>query len=203
VRRRTPGTATAQLCALQLDVSHLTGYNGGMSIVVRPAAVAECAQIADIYRHYVEHTVATFDTVPPTVGAWEQKLTTITAAGRPFLVAAADDDQIVGFAYLGTFRNMPAYDHTSEDTIYVRPGLGGGGIGSALMSRMLADAEHTDVRQIIAVIAATNGEASIALHLKHGFTHAGRLHASGHKAGQWIDTVYLQYSVGSPTSVGG
>ena len=100
MRRRTPGTATAQLCALQLDVSHLTGYNGGMSIVVRPAAVAECAQIADIYRHYVEHTVATFDTVPPTVGAWEQKLTTITAAGRPFLVAAADDDQIVGFAYL-------------------------------------------------------------------------------------------------------
>ena len=175
-----------------------------MNIVVRPAAVADCAQIADIYRHYVEHTVATFETVPPSVAAWERKFATITSAGRPFLAAVDEDaDQIVGFAYLGTFRTMPAYDHTCEDTIYVRPGLGGGGIGSALMSRMLADAEHTDVRQIIAVIAATNGEASIALHLKHGFTHAGRLHASGHKAGQWIDTVYLQYSVSSATSVSG
>jgi len=170
-----------------------------MSIVVRPAGIADCPQIADIYRHYVEHTVATFDTTAPALDVWEQKFTAITTAGRPFLVAVDSDerDEVAGFAYLGTFRNMPAYGQTREDTIYLRPGLGGKGIGSALMSRMLADAEHTDVRQIIAVIAATGGEASIAMHLKHGFTHAGRLRATGYKAGQWVDTVYLQYSVGA------
>ena len=49
---------------------------------------------------------------------------------------------------------------------------------------------------IIAVIAATGGEASIAVHLKNGFVEVGRTPAVGYKFDQWIDCVYLQRSLG-------
>lgn len=163
-------------------------------VTIRPAAAADCDAIADIYRHYVEHTVATFDYAAPTVEAWTTKLAAIRSAARPFLVAVEDDPDaiVVGFAYLGSFREKYAYAWTTEDTIYLRPDAGGRGIGSALLGALLAAAEPHNVRQIIAVIAATGGEASVALHAKHGFAEVGRTPSVGFKFGQWIDCIYMQ-----------
>ena len=126
-------------------------------IRVSDATIDDCEAVADIYAHYVQHTVATFDYLVPSVSQWHAKHAAITAAGRPFVVARAVDDgveHVVGYAYLGTFRTMPAYDLSTEDSIYVRPGHGGRGIGTALMSALLARADPDNVRQIVAVIAA-------------------------------------------------
>ncbi|MFW0784558.1 N-acetyltransferase family protein [Gordonia sp. CPCC 206044] len=158
---------------------------------IRPATVADCSAIADIYRHYVEHTVATFDYVAPTTQTWEEKLAAIHAAERPFLVAELADD-VVGFAYLGAFRGKQAYAWTAEDTIYLHPAAGGQGIGSALMVALLEAADPANVRQIVAVIADPGGAASIALHAKHGFTEVGRTPGVGYKFDRWIDCVYMQ-----------
>ncbi|MDL9938490.1 N-acetyltransferase family protein [Gordonia sp. ABSL1-1] len=158
---------------------------------IRPAGTADLPGVADIYRHYVENTVATFDYAAQDVAHWEAKLRSIEAAGRPFVVAVLDDE-VVGFAYLGPFREKQAYDWTAEDTIYVRPGFGGRGIGAALMARLLADADPDNVRTVIAVIAATGGEPSVALHARFGFTEVGRLRTVGYKAEQWIDCIYMQ-----------
>lgn len=168
-------------------------------IVVDDATVDDLDAVAEIYAHYVQHTVATFDYVVPTLEQWHAKHAAITAAGRPFVVARAVDEsgteQTVGYAYLGTFRGMPAYDRSTEDSIYVRPGFGGRGVGSALMAGMLDRANPENVRQIVAVIAATGGDGSIALHSRFGFTEAGRLRSIGHKADQWIDCVYMQKDI--------
>jgi phosphinothricin acetyltransferase len=175
-------------------------------VTIRPVADTDCGAIADIYRHYVEHTVATFDYEAPTAADWAAKIAAIRAAGRPFLVAegsgvgadgveAGGAGDVFGFAYLGPFRDKRAYDRTAEDTIYLRPGAGGRGIGTSLLAALLDAAEPGNVRQIIAVIAATGGEASIALHLKNGFVEVGRTPAVGYKFDQWIDCVYLQRSV--------
>ena len=167
----------------------------GERVTVRDATEDDLAGVADIYRHYVENTVATFDYVVPSRTAWLVKYRTIRDAGRPFVVAtlpAESGEHVVGYAYLGTFRTMPAYDWSTEDSIYVRPGYGGRGIGSALMSGMLGRADRENVRQIVAVIAATGGEGSIALHSRFGFAEVGRLRSIGQKAGQWIDCVYMQ-----------
>ncbi|MYR06369.1 GNAT family N-acetyltransferase [Gordonia sp. SID5947] len=161
-------------------------------VSIRPARQADCAAVADIYRHYVEHTVATFDYEAPDREAWEAKLAAITSARRPFLVAADAAGSVLGFAYLGSFRDKRAYAWTAEDTIYLDPDAGGRGIGSALLGALLEAADPDNVRQVIAVIAAAGGEASIALHTKHGFTEVGRTPAVGYKFDQWIDCVYLQ-----------
>ncbi|WP_439032193.1 GNAT family N-acetyltransferase [Gordonia terrae] len=164
-------------------------------VAVGDATIDDCAAVAEIYAHYVEHTVATFDYVVPSLSQWHAKHAAITAAGRPFVVARVVEDgaeRVVGYAYLGTFRGMPAYDLSTEDSIYVRPGYAGRGIGSALMSGLLERADTTNVRQIVAVIAATGGEGSTALHARFGFEQVGRLRAIGHKADQWIDCIYMQ-----------
>ncbi|MGC5255044.1 N-acetyltransferase family protein [Gordonia sp. DT218] len=164
-------------------------------VSIRPAVSADCAPVSDIYRHYVEHTFATFDYEAPTRDAWEAKRAGIVAAGRPFLVAE-DEGTVLGFAYLGSFRDKRAYAWTVEDTIYLNPDAGGRGIGSALLGALLEAADPDNVRQVIAVIAATGGEASIALHTKHGFAEVGRTPAVGYKFDQWIDCVYLQRPLG-------
>ena len=170
-------------------------HTDDMGVTVRDAVDTDLAGVADIYRHYVENTVATFDYVVPSPASWLAKYRTIREADRPFVVATLpmeSVDQIVGYAYLGTFRGMPAYDRSTEDSIYVRPGSGGRGVGSALMAGMLDRANRDNVRQIVAVIAATGGAGSIALHKRFGFTEVGRLRSIGHKADQWIDCVYMQ-----------
>ena len=175
-------------------------------IRVSDATIDDCEAVADIYAHYVQHTVATFDYLVPSVSQWHAKHAAITAAGRPFVVARAVDDgveRVVGYAYLGTFRTMPAYDLSTEDSIYVRPGHGGRGIGTGLMSALLARADPDNVRQIVAVIAATGGEGSIALHRRFGFDEVGRLRAIGHKAEQWIDCVYMQKDLWSGDDASG
>lgn len=164
-------------------------------VTVRPASVDDLPVVADIYRHYVAHTVATFDFEAPGVDAWSAKLDAITASGRPFVVAEASDC-VVGFAYLGEFRAKAAYGFCAEDTIYVRAGEGGRGIGSALLSALVDAADPANVTQIIAAIAAESGAGSIALHRRHGFDEVGRLAKVGRKFDRWIDVVYMQREIG-------
>ena len=59
------------------------------------------------------------------------------------------------------------------------------------MLALLADARTAGFEQMIAVIGG--GEpASVALHAKCGFVHAGRLRNVGYKFGRVLDTVYMQ-----------
>ncbi|MFW0791207.1 N-acetyltransferase family protein [Gordonia sp. CPCC 205333] len=165
------------------------------SVAIRPAVVDDLAAIREIYRHYVENTVATFDYETPSLDDWRAKLAAITEAGRPFLVADSVDDGVVGFAYLGEFRAKAAYAKTTEDTIYVRQGLGGRGLGSSLLSAVVEQADPDNVTQIVAVIAAESGDGSIALHRRYGFAEVGRLAKVGRKFDRWIDVVYLQREI--------
>ncbi|QLH22787.1 GNAT family N-acetyltransferase [Streptomyces sp. Rer75] len=163
---------------------------------IRPAGHADLKAVADIYTHYVRHSVITFDETPRSAADWEQLLGDLTVRGLPFLVAELSGD-VVGFAYAAPWRPKPAYRYTVEDTIYLAPDATGRGLGSALLSRLIADAERAGKRTMIAVIADTGGDgtgsdASTALHRRFGFTDAGRLTAVGRKHGRWVDTALLQ-----------
>ncbi|GAB20394.1 putative acetyltransferase [Gordonia effusa NBRC 100432] len=166
------------------------------SVAIRPAIADDLAAVSEIYRHYVENTVATFDYESPTLDDWQAKLEAIADAGRPFLVADSADAGVVGFAYLGEFRSKAAYAKTTEDTIYVRQGFGGRGLGSALLSAVVEQADPDNVTQIVAVIAAEGGDGSIALHRRFGFDEVGRLTKVGRKFDRWIDVVYMQREIG-------
>ncbi len=161
--------------------------------VIGPAGVADLGPVAEIFAHYVTHSVATFETEPPTVADWQARLDGLTGLGLPFLVARTGG-AVAGYGYVSPWRPKPAYRHTVEDTVYLAPDATGQGLGRRLLAELLARAGQTGARQMVAVIAdaGADSEASIALHHAFGFTHAGRLTAVGHKHGRWIDTVLMQ-----------
>ncbi len=49
---------------------------------------------------------------------------------------------------------------------------------------------------MIAVIGGGDNLASIRLHERAGFRHAGLLQAAGYKFGRWVDTVMMQRALG-------
>ena len=102
--------------------------------------------------------------------------------------------RVAGYAYATQFRDRPAYARTCENSIYVRAAYHGRGIGTVLIDALLDAAAASGFREMIAVIGG--GEpASVALHMKAGFRHAGRMERVGEKFGRLLDTVYMQRSL--------
>ena len=163
-------------------------------ITVRPASRPDLSRIEEIYAHYVRHSLATFETEVPDASWWLARFEAITAAGWPFLVAV-DGDEVLGYAYVAQYRPRPAYGRTVEDSIYVAPGAGGRGVGTALLSALLAAAAEAGAREVVAVVASQDTEASQALHARAGFVEVGRLRGVGFKLGRWSDTILLQLSL--------
>jgi L-amino acid N-acyltransferase YncA len=166
--------------------------------IIRPVVPdsSDLAAVTAIMAHYVEHTVATFTEIPPSVEDWAQRHVELTALGLPFLVAesggAETGGKVVGFAYVSPWRPKSAYRYTVENTVYLAPGVTGRGIGAALLTALIDRATAAGCHQMIAVIADTGSPASARLHRRLGFVDAGRLHAVGFKLGRWIDTRLMQ-----------
>lgn len=157
---------------------------------IRPARVTDAQAVCDIYAFHVAHSTATFDTAAPDAAWWAEKIAQVTARGWPFLVIEREGD-VAGYCYATQFRDRAAYARTCEDSIYIRAGMEGAGLGTRLLSALIAAARECGFEQMIAVVGG--GEpASVALHARCGFVHAGRMRHVGFKFGRRLDTVYMQ-----------
>ena len=161
---------------------------------VRDATPGDAAATAAIYTHHVAHGIASFDIEPRSAADMVAKIAECRSRGWPFLVAEADGE-VIGYAYATQFRDRPAYRSTCENSIYVGPGHVGQGIGTRLLAALIDASTQAGFRQMIAVVGGAE-PASVALHLKAGFREAGRMRSVGRKHGRWLDTVYLQRSLG-------
>jgi L-amino acid N-acyltransferase YncA len=182
-----------------VDVETSRRGEAALQPVVRPCDDEDLHTIQAIYSHYVLHSVATFETVPPTLGDWQRKKAEIEAVGLPFLVATIDE-AVVGYAYCSRWRPRPAYRFTVEDSIYVAQDAVGRGIGSRLLPALLAESATVGARQCVAVISVSDTAPSLGLHVRFGFREAGRLTAVGYKFDRWLDTVLMQRAIGPEAS---
>lgn len=157
--------------------------------MIRPAALSDSEAIAAIWNREVLETAATTDTEPRSVEAQRAWL----AAHGPAhpVIVAVEDGEVVAFGALSPYRAKPSYAHTVENSVYVKDGWRGKGLGGLVLERLLALAAEHGHRSVIARITAVN-EASLALHERHGFLHAGRERAVALKQGVWHDVVTLQ-----------
>jgi phosphinothricin acetyltransferase len=164
--------------------------------LITPATPDDAKPVAAIYAHHVAHGTATYDIEPRSALATAGLISEHRAKGWPFLIARGADGTVAGYAYASQFRDRPAYAWTCEDSIYIDPAHQGRGIGRALLEALLVAAEAAGFRTMIAVIGGAE-PASVALHARCGFAHAGRLDASGWKQGRWLDTVFMQRALGA------
>jgi L-amino acid N-acyltransferase YncA len=164
-------------------------------MLVRPAAPQDLPAIQSIYAHHVMHGLASFEEVPPDLAEMRRRFEDITAKGFPYLVCE-ERGEILGYGYCSLYRTRSAYRYTLEDSIYVKEGRQGKGIGKAVLKELIERCTSLGYRQIIAVIGDSANAGSIRLHASLGFVRCGLLRSTGFKFGRWVDSVYMQLPLG-------
>lgn len=164
--------------------------------IIRPSQANDLAAITAIYRHHVLQGTGTFELDPPSLEDMANRRQDVLSKGLPYLVAA-DDHQVIGYAYCNWFKPRPAYRFSAEDSIYMAPDALGRGYGRALLTELAAQAEKAGVRKLIAVIGDSANLGSIRVHQSVGFTHVGVLKSCGWKFGQWRDVVLMDRALGA------
>ena len=162
---------------------------------IRAAQPRDVAAITRIYAHAVREGTASFELEPPDEREMSRRYSELRDGAFPFIVADVNG-AIAGYAYAGPYRTRPAYRFTVEDSVYIDPTMQRRGIGRALLTRLLAEAEAAGFRQMIAVIGDSDQTPSIALHEALGFHMVGTFDAVGYKFGRWLDSVLMQKPLG-------
>ncbi|MGE0594992.1 MAG: N-acetyltransferase family protein [Hyphomonadaceae bacterium] len=171
-----------------------------MPLIVRPCFQQDLEQVQLIYAHHVMTGTGTFELEPPGLEEMTSRWSGVVEQTWPYLVAAPPHDltRVVGFAYATQFRPRAGYAKTFESSVYVAPTVQRQGAGGALMAELLLMLRGDGVREVLAFIGDSGNAASISLHLRAGFRHAGTLKEAGHKFGRWLDVVIMQRSLRAP-----
>jgi L-amino acid N-acyltransferase YncA len=165
---------------------------------IRPVEPGDYRAITDIYNHYIQHTVISFEEELLTLAGIEQRVVVCTE-NYPWLVCA-DGDKVVGYAYANRWQVRCAYRQCVETTIYLEHGLTGKGFGTALYAALLVRLARQGLHTAIAGIALPN-EPSIRLHEHLGFRQVAHFTEVGYKLGQWVDVGYWQKMLEGPAGV--
>ena len=159
--------------------------------VIREARDSDAGQIASIYGHHVLTGLASFEEAAPPQAEMLERMRAVRALGTPYLVAE-EGGRILGYSYATLYRARSAYRFTLEDSVYVREGCGGKGIGRALLRELIDGCREGPWKQMVAVIGDSANAASIELHRALGFREVGTLQSVGFKFGRWVDSVFMQ-----------
>lgn len=121
------------------------------------------------------------------------------AGNFPVIGLEAEDGELLGFASYGTFRPWAAFKYSAEHSVYVHHAHRGKGYGPRLLKALIERARAQGVHLLIGGIDADN-EASIALHKRLGFVHAGTITQAGYKFGRWLDLAFFQLTLDTPAA---
>ncbi len=158
-------------------------------LTIRPARVADCAAINDIYNHYVLHDTCTYQTEPETLAEREAWLARHGGV-HPVLVAE-EASEVLAWGALSAFHPRAAYRFSVEDSIYVRHDCLRRGLGRSMLVELLSAAREHGHHTVIALISADKA-GSVALHEQFGFTRKAELREAGYKFETWLDVVFMQ-----------
>jgi phosphinothricin acetyltransferase len=158
---------------------------------VEPAG--DAAAISEIYNYYIENTAITFEEEKLTPSEMESRIKKISAK-FPYIVweeSFGTEREVTGYAYINTWKERAAYCYSVEDSIYLKNGREGRGIGKALLKRLLEEADKTSIHAVVAGITLPN-EKSIGLHEAFGFKKIAQFEEIGFKQGRWLDVAYWE-----------
>ncbi|MDR2434585.1 MAG: GNAT family N-acetyltransferase [Treponema sp.] len=157
--------------------------------MLRPLIPGDAAAIRAIYNYYIENTVISFEEQPLSLQGMERRIRNITAK-YPALVCE-EAAEILGYAYVNTYKERASYRYTAELSIYLKKGREGKGLGSKLLSGLFEELKTTDIHVLVSGITLPN-ERSVAIHEKFGFTKTAHFHEVGFKMGRWRDVGYWE-----------
>jgi L-amino acid N-acyltransferase YncA len=141
--------------------------------------------VSAIYADGIATRNATFETAVPSWDEWER------AHMDDYRVVGRVDGELVGWAALSRVSDRQCYRGVAEDSVYVRDGHHGQGVGRALLSALVSRAEAAGLWTIQAGVFPEN-LASLKLHVACGFRVVGVRERIGQLDGAWRDVVLLE-----------
>lgn len=161
--------------------------------IVRDARPSDLSAVRAIFNHWIEHSTASFRTVPDTEA---QTRTWFEGRGpeHPVLVAE-DGGEVVGWASLNPHKVTGGYRHTVELSVYLRDDARGHGLGRTLLGELLERARAAGHHAVLGGVC-TEQSASIRLHEAMGFTKVAHYREVGFKFGRWLDVAYFEKLLG-------
>ena len=160
------------------------------AFTIRPATNDDVGAIVGIYNWAVNQTFATIDSEALSeeeAAAWWE-----THARRSRLIVATDDSGVIGWARLFPWKQRGI--DVVEDLVYVDPVHHGRGIGRALLSELIKQAQGLGYRTIVATVA-TDNRSGLQLHEKLGFESVGTIRNAANKFDRWMDITLMQRSL--------
>jgi phosphinothricin acetyltransferase len=138
-----------------------------------------------IYEQGIATRQATFETESPSWEEWD--------AGHhaELRLVAERDGEVVAWAALSPASRRPCYAGVTEESVYVAEEARGNGVGTALLTKLVAQADEAGVWTIQTSIFPEN-LASIELHKRCGFRVVGTRERIAQLDGAWRDTVLLE-----------
>jgi phosphinothricin acetyltransferase len=160
-----------------------------MSGSIRSATPADAGAVAGIYNWYVANTTITFEVDPLPADEMARRIEGVLAAHEWLVLERGGE--LLGYAYAARYHARAAYGYSAESTIYLRQGLEGQGLGTALYTDLIRRVFGRGYRQLVGGIALPN-DASVRLHEKLGFVKVSHFARIGRKFERWIDVGHWQ-----------
>lgn len=157
--------------------------------MIRNAILKDASGVAAIYSYYILKTVATFEKEPVSELEMAERIKVIST-NFPYLVYV-EGNEILGYAYATKWRAREAYKQTVEVSVYLRNGVPGKGIGTALYEELFARLRGLKIHAVIGGVSLPN-EASVRLHQKFGFEKVAHFKEVGFKFDTWVDVGYWE-----------
>ena len=153
--------------------------------MIRDLIPEDAAAVIEIYRAGIETGEATFEAAAPDWPGWQAKF-------HPFCrLIYEDSGEVCGWAALAPVSARHCYRGVAEVSIYVGEGHRGRGIGAALMAALVEGSEAQGIWTLYSSIFPEN-QATLKLHLRHGFREVGIRERIAQQQGRWRDTLILE-----------
>ena len=153
--------------------------------MIRNLHTSDAAAVLDIYLQGLDSGEASFETEAPDWATWQSKY-------HPFCrLVWEQDGQVQGWATLAPMSVRECYHGVAEVSVYVATDCVGQGIGSKLMAALVEESENNGIWSLYSSIFPEN-QATLKLHLRHGFRQVGIREHIAQQHGRWRDTLILE-----------
>lgn len=159
-----------------------------MTIAIREAVERDAAAIAGIYNQGIEDRGATFETEPRSAENIADKL---SERDRFPVLVITEDDVVVGWAGLSSYRPRGCYEGIAEFSIYLDRRARGRGFGRQLLTALIDAARERGFWKLVSRIFPSN-TGSRALCRACGFREVGTYEKHGRLDGRWCDVVIVE-----------
>lgn len=153
--------------------------------MIRNLQSSDAQAVLEIYQQGLDSGLASFETRAPDWPAWDAKYLPFCRLVRIW------DNRLQGWAALAPMSARDCYRGVAEVSIYVASEHAGKGVGSELMAALVAAAEEQGIWSLYSSIFPEN-EATLKLHLRHGFRKVGIRERIARQNGVWRDTLILE-----------